>query len=102
MKQLRHVLAAVDFSESARSAFDYALRLSRANATELTVVHAVPTDRSFDGGGLERIALVAALRQAAKAAGVRLKVSVQNGDPAGVILRHARAPTTGSDRTGHE
>ena len=91
MKQLRHVLTAVDFSEPARSAFDYALGLSRANAAELTAVHVVPTDRSFDGGGLERIALVAELRQAANAAGVRLKVSVQNGDPAGGILQHARA-----------
>lgn len=91
MKPLRRVLTAVDFSEPARSAFDYALGLSRANAAELTAVHVVPTDRSFDGGGLERIALVAELRQAAKAAGVRLKVSVQNGDPAGIILRRARA-----------
>ena len=91
MKQLRRVLTAVDFSEPARTAFDYALGLSRANAAELTVVHAVPTDRSFRWDALQRIALVAALRRAAEAAGVRLKVSVQNGDPAGVILLHARA-----------
>jgi nucleotide-binding universal stress UspA family protein len=91
VKQLRRVLTAVDFSDPARTAFDYALGLSRANAAELTAVHVVPTDRSFDGGGLERIALAAELRQAANAAGVRLKMSVQNGDPARVILRHARA-----------
>ena len=91
MKQLRRVMTAVDFSEPARAAFDYALGLSRANAAELTVVHAVPTDRSFRWDALQRIALVAALRRAAEAAGVRLKVSVQNGDPAGVILLHARA-----------
>ena len=84
-------MTAVDFSEPARAAFDYALGLSRANAAELTVVHAVPTDRSFRWDALQRIALVAALRRAAEAAGVRLKVSVQNGDPAGVILLHARA-----------
>ncbi len=88
---LHRVLAAVDFSEPARAAFDYAVGLSRANAAELTVVHAVPTDRSFRWDALQRIALVAALRRAAEAAGVRLKVSVQNGDPAGVILLHARA-----------
>ena len=91
MNQLRRVMTAVDFSEPARSAFDYALGLSRAHAAELTVVHAVPTDRSFRWDALQRIALVAALRRAAEAAGVRLKVSVQNGDPAGVILLHARA-----------
>ena len=37
------------------------------------------------------IAMIAALRQAAEAAGVRFKVSVQQGDPAGVILLHARS-----------
>ena len=35
--------------------------------------------------------MIAALRQAAEAAGVRFKVSVQHGDPAGVILLHARS-----------
>jgi nucleotide-binding universal stress UspA family protein len=35
--------------------------------------------------------MIAALRQAAEAAGVRFKVSVQHGDPAGVILLHAKS-----------
>jgi nucleotide-binding universal stress UspA family protein len=83
------VLAAVDFSEPARAAFDHALSLSRLHDAELIVVHAVPTDRQFNWHARERIALIAALRHAAQTAGVRFTVSVQHGDPAGVILLHA-------------
>jgi nucleotide-binding universal stress UspA family protein len=55
------------------------------------VVHAIPKEERFGRYARERIALIAALRQAAEAAGVRLKVSVQHGDTAGVILLHARS-----------
>lgn len=91
MTKLHRVLTAVDFSEPARAAFDYALALSRLHDAELTVVHAVPTDRRFNWHARERITLIGSLRQAAQAAGVRFKVSVQQGDPAGVILLHASA-----------
>lgn len=91
MTKLHRVLTAVDFSEPARAAFDYALALSRLHDAELTVVHAVPTDRRFNWHARERIALIGSLRQAARAVGVRFKVSVQHGDPAGVILLHASA-----------
>lgn len=91
MKKLHHVMAAVDYSEPARAAFDRALALSRTHGAQLTVVHAVPTDRRFEWEALQRIALMASLRQAANAAGIQLTVSVQHGDPARVILLHARA-----------
>ena len=91
MTKLHRVLAAVDFSEPARAAFDHALALSRLHDAELTVVHAVPTDRPFRWHARERIALIGSLRDAAQTAGVRFKVSVQHGDPAGVILLHASA-----------
>jgi nucleotide-binding universal stress UspA family protein len=87
--KLHRVLAAVDFSAPARTAFDRALAVSRLHDAELLVVHAVPTDRRFNWQARERIALIGSLRQAALAAGVRFKVSVQHGDPAGVILLHA-------------
>ena len=45
----------------------------------------------FNWHARERIALIGSLRHAAEAAGVRFKVSVQHGDPAGVILLHANA-----------
>ena len=91
MSQLHRVLVAVDFSERGRGAFDYALALSRLHGAELLAVHAVPTDRRFNWHARKRIALIGSLRHAAEAAGVRFKVSVQHGDPAGVILLHATA-----------
>ena len=91
MNRLSRILSAVDFSESARAAFDHALVLSRTHIAELTVVHAIPKEEPFRQYARERIAMIAALRQAAEAAGVRFKVSVQHGDPAGVILLHARS-----------
>jgi nucleotide-binding universal stress UspA family protein len=90
VNQITRVLAAVDFSKPARTAFEHALALSRRRDAELTVVHAVPGDRAFRWRARERIALIGKLRQAAKSAGVRLRVSVQHGDPAGVILLHGR------------
>ena len=91
MKQLSRILAAVDFSEPARAAFDQALALARAHGAELTVVHAVPADQSFGSKARARIALIGKLRQRAEAADVALRVSVQHGDPTKVILLHARA-----------
>lgn len=91
MTKLDRVLAAVDFSEPARAAFDHALALSRVHDAELMVVHAVPAERPFGWHAPERIALLGSLRGAAQTAGVRFKASVQHGDPAGVILLHANA-----------
>ena len=108
MEKLDRVLAAVDFSEPARAAFDHALALSRMHDAELIIVHAVPTDRRFNWHARERIALIDSLRHAANEAGVRSSVSVQHGDPAGVILLHARSRKAGlivmgsSERTGFE
>ena len=91
MNRLSRILSAVDSSEIARAAFDHALVLSRTHNAELTVVHAVPQEQPFGRHARERIAMFEALRQAAEAMGVRFKVSVQHGDPAGVILLHARS-----------
>jgi nucleotide-binding universal stress UspA family protein len=54
-------------------------------------VHAIPVSERFNWRARERIAKTAALRGAAEAAGVRLRVTEQHGDPAGVILLHANA-----------
>ncbi|MGE0703000.1 MAG: universal stress protein [Vicinamibacterales bacterium] len=91
MNHLAHVLVGVDFSGPSRAAYEYAVVLSRACGAELTAVHAVPRDRTFRFQARERISMIEALHQAAEAAGVRLKVSVQQGDPADVILVHAHA-----------
>lgn len=90
MTKLQRVLTAVDFSEPARAAFDHALALSRLHDAELRVVHAVTSDRRSSSHAGERLALIGSLRDAAHAAGVRFTASVQDGDPAAVILRVAR------------
>jgi nucleotide-binding universal stress UspA family protein len=106
--KLHRVLVAVDFSGRARAAFNHALALSRLHDAELLVVHAVPTNRPFKWHARERIALIGSLRHAAETAGVRFKVSVQHGDPAGVILLHANSRRAdlivlgGSERTGFD
>jgi nucleotide-binding universal stress UspA family protein len=91
MTSLSRILAAIDFSKPARAAFDQALALSRRYGAELTVVHAVPATQSFQWRARARLALAAKLRRRAEGAGVRFHVSVQHGDPVGVILLHASA-----------
>ena len=63
MNPLTRVLTAVDLSEPARAAFDHALVLSRTHNAELTVLHAVPGERSFEWHAHKRGAMVAALRE---------------------------------------
>lgn len=91
MNRVHRVLVGVDFAKPARAAFDYALALSRQHGAELTVVHAVPTERTFNWDAAARYTLLESLRQAAEAAAVPFKVSIQQGDEAGVILLHAKA-----------
>jgi hypothetical protein len=78
MNRFSRILSAVDFSETARAAFDNALVLSRTHNAELTVVHAIPKDERFGQHARERIAMIAALRQAAEVAGVLVRISVQH------------------------
>jgi nucleotide-binding universal stress UspA family protein len=82
---------AVDYSAPARRSFEQALALARRHGAALTVVHAVPADEPFGWGARARLTLIDDLRAQADAAGVRLAVTVQQGDPAGVILLHARS-----------
>ena len=91
MIQLSRILCAVDFSRPARAAFRRALALSREHNADLTVVQAVPVTEPFGFRGGARMTHIAALRRAADEEGVSLRVSVQHGDPAGVIVLHANA-----------
>lgn len=86
---LTRVLAAVDFSKPARSAFDHALALAARHGAELAVVHAVPPDQPLDGARPERLSLKADLRRLADASRVPFTYHVQHGDPAQIILHHA-------------
>ena len=90
MKQFSRVLAAVDFSKPARGAFEYALALSKQHGAELVVVQAVPRNEAFSWHARERRALTAKLQRRADQADVAFKGKVQQGDPAAIILSHAR------------
>ena len=59
---LSRVLAAVDFSTPARSAFDYALALAKRHGAKLAVVQAVPPDQPFNWAGRGRLTLKTDLR----------------------------------------
>jgi nucleotide-binding universal stress UspA family protein len=91
LKQFSRILAAVDFSKPARGAFEYALALSQEHGAELVVVHAVPLNQAFAWDAPERFALMAKLRLRARQAGVPFTDRVQQGDPAEIILLHARS-----------
>ncbi len=85
MTPLSRILCAVDASAASEAAFMRALALSAAHDAELTVVTAVPPDQPFGLRAGPRRTTFARLRQAAEAQGVRLRTSVQHGDPASVI-----------------
>jgi nucleotide-binding universal stress UspA family protein len=83
------ILCAVDFSEPAQAAFRRALALTRAHDAELAVVVAVPTNETVKVRARKRPAEIAELRRASEAAGVRMSVSVQDGDAIEIILSSA-------------
>jgi nucleotide-binding universal stress UspA family protein len=91
VNHVSRVLAAVDFSKPARRAFEYALALSKHHRAELVVVQAVPRNQAFSWHARERLALTAKLRRRADQANVAFKDRVQQGDPAEIILLHARS-----------
>jgi nucleotide-binding universal stress UspA family protein len=91
VKQISRVLAAIDFSKPARDAFDYALALSRRHGAELVAVQAVPTTEPFARHGRARLALAEKLWHSAEQAGVGFSIRVQSGDPAEIVLLHARS-----------
>lgn len=90
MTQLSRILAAVDFSKVSYGAFEHALALSTQHGAELVVVHAVPRNHAFAFRASERIALRGKLLRRAQQAGVSFRMTVQHGDPAKVVLLHAR------------
>lgn len=85
------ILCAVDLSEAGRAAFHQALSLAKAHGAILSLVFAIPRSVRFNWRALERIRLMAEFRRIAVAEGVSLSISAQQGDPAGIILLHARA-----------
>ena len=85
------ILCAVDASRPAAAAFEQALAMSARRGAQLVLVHAVSKDRRYSWGAIERMSALSALRERAEAQNVSVRVRVQQGDTAGVILLHARA-----------
>jgi nucleotide-binding universal stress UspA family protein len=85
------ILCAVDASRPGAAAFEQALAMSVQRGAQLVVVHAVSKHNAYSWGALERDAALAALRQRAEALNIPVRVRVQQGDTAEVILLHARA-----------
>ena len=85
------ILCAVDASRPAAAAFEQALAMSARRGAQLVLVHAVSKDRRYSWRAVERVSALAALRERAEAQNVSVRVRVQQGDAASVILLHARA-----------
>src|SRR5688572_22235195 len=89
------MLCAVDIAEPGQAAFEQALALARSHDAKLLIVHGVPLGRSFNSSARERTTYLRDLNARAQAAGVDVRVSVQSGEPAEIILLHARARRSG-------
>jgi nucleotide-binding universal stress UspA family protein len=85
------ILCAVDASRPAAAAFEQALAMSVRRGAQLVLVHAVSNESRYSWRAVERVAALAALEKRADAQNVPVRVRVQQGDTAGVILLHARA-----------
>ena len=85
------ILCAVDASRPAAAAFEQALAMSARRGAQLVLVHAVSKDRPYSWRAVERVSALAVLRERAEAQNVSVRVRVQQGDAASVILLHARA-----------
>ncbi len=91
MRQLARVLCAVDIDMTGQRVFAHALAIARRSGARLQIVHAARPDVPFNRDATARVDYLSRLRSLAEAGGVETRVSVQRGDPAGIILLHARA-----------
>jgi nucleotide-binding universal stress UspA family protein len=91
LKRLSRVMCAVAIDDRERHVFAHALALARRNDAKLLVVHAVSPEVAFNRGATERVDFLRKLRSMAEGAGVDVRVTVQQGPVAEIILLHARA-----------
>jgi len=85
------ILCAIDLEKASEQAFDRALNLAIISKARLHLLHATPVTVPFSWRATERLEYLAGLKQRAEAAGVKVRVEEQHGDPARVILLHANA-----------
>jgi nucleotide-binding universal stress UspA family protein len=91
VKSLSRIQCAVDFGDASLAAFEYGLALAKRQSAELSLVFAVPLGVRFNPRGRQTMDRLAKFRRVARAEGVSVSVTVQQGDPAELILRHAKA-----------
>ena len=91
MSTLGRILCAIDLEKASERAFDRALNLAIISEAKLHLLHATPANVSFSSRAAERLRYLTGLRDRAAAAGVKVRVEEQHGDPARVIVLHANA-----------
>jgi nucleotide-binding universal stress UspA family protein len=91
MTTFARILCAIDLEKASERAFDRALNLAIISGAKLHLVHATPGTIPFSWRAAERFRYLTELRERAEAAGVKVRVDEQHGDPAGVIVLHANA-----------
>ena len=91
MATLARILCAIDLEKASERAFDRALNLAIISDAKLHLLHATPVNVPFSWRATERLQYLTGLRERAEAAGVKVRVEEQHGDPARVIVLHANA-----------
>jgi nucleotide-binding universal stress UspA family protein len=91
MRTLGRILCAIDLEKASERAFDRALSLAIISGAKLHLLHATPANVAFSWRAAERLRYLTGLRDRAAAAGVKVRVEEQHGDPARVIVLHANA-----------
>jgi nucleotide-binding universal stress UspA family protein len=91
MRNVASILCAIDLEKASEPAFDRALRLAMIGDAKLFLLHATPANVQFSSRARHRLEYLTHLRTRAEAAGVKVRVDEQHGDPAGLIVLHANA-----------
>jgi nucleotide-binding universal stress UspA family protein len=91
LKRLSRVICAVAIDDRDTHAFAHALALARRNDAKLLVLHAVSPEVPFNRGATERVDFLRKLRAMAEGVAVDVRVTVQRGPVAEIVLLHARA-----------
>ena len=86
MSTLARILCAIDLEKASERAFDRALNLAIVGDAKLFILHATRATLPFSWRAGERFRYLTELRKRAEAAGVKVRVEEQHGDPARVIV----------------
>jgi nucleotide-binding universal stress UspA family protein len=91
VERLSKVLCAVNIDDSSRRVFAEALALARSHDAKLYVLHAASPHVPLNRDATARVDFLRQLRALAEAAGIDVRVEVQRGPVAEIIVLHARA-----------